>query len=756
MNIVDIVNRDVFQITNCDQEPIHIPGSIQPHGVLLGINIDSRTIKYCSANISQLGIDPKDALNQPMDNILPDLWGKASVVLDVENKRPFRIEIASTIYCVSVHKTVDTAVLELERCEAHIADEHELFDHTRDFVMHIERASTLKTLCQHIASDTRKITGYDRVMIYRFDRDYNGEVYAESKVEDMEPFLGLHYPHTDIPPQARELYLKTLVRVIGDVLYEPVPILTLSDNGGNQLDLSHASLRSVSPIHIQYLKNMGVGASLTISLLQDGRLWGLIACHHRTPKTPTHMQRQFALLQGYFLTSQIKVRQAAEEYHVNVNAEAHLQQLLNKINADEDFEHKFEQFTSLLSVANATGAIILHNGTLYEKGLVPSPEKTLELIKWIESNINSASFSTSNLSKRYPKGADISKCASGIIYHALGKPTKNCIIWFREEVVQTVNWAGKPDTAVQRDPTTKSLTPRNSFDIWSEKVHQHATEWRVSEINAAMRFATSLQNQFHLTYLQREESNLRVLNEKLQKANEELTNINWITSHDLKEPLRKIQIFASRIASKEGQHLSDEIKDHTTRIQKSAKRMQLLLDDILSYSLTGNDAALYSIADLNPIVNEVKEALSDEIEAKRGSIKVHTLPSQVRVVPSQMLQLFTNLISNSIKFAENGNPPDITVSSSEVVGQEVKDAVLPDDVRYHQITVADNGIGFDESHRKRIFDIFYRLHNRDSNYEGTGIGLAICKKIAENHQGAITADSKEGKGATFNIYLPAS
>lgn len=753
MNVTDIVNKEVATIANCENEPIHIPGSIQPHGVLIAVD-EASVIEFCSENCAMVfNRQPAQILQQPLAELWPQLWQKIEAATKEYSNtiKPIVESLHDNNWEIFISYSNDLLVVEIEKQQAIDYNADDLFNQTTRFVSFIEQSKNLEELCRRIADETRNITGYDRVMIYRFDKEYNGEVYAESRRKDLEPFYGLHYPHTDIPVQARDLYLRNLMRMIADVHYTPVPILTIDNGQTRQLDLSDAVLRSVSPIHVQYLKNMGVGATLTISLLLDGKLWGLIACHHMTPLHLSFPQRKKALLQGHFLTSQIKVRQVAEEHEVNMVVEAHLQQLLNIIPQDGDFNLKFDKFTSLTSVANATGAVILHKGVLYDKGLVPPREKTLALINWLAENSSGHQFSTSFLKGRYPRAEEISRYASGILYYSLGNPKKDCVIWFREEIEKTVNWAGNPYDAIQKNKVTNMLMPRTSFALWVEKVRYHSKEWRISEINAASRFASILQSQFYVEHLRHEEAHQRMLNEKLQKANDELANINWITTHDLKEPLRKILLFSSRVMEEEEQHTSQVIINAIEKIQNSAQRMQLLVDDIISYSIISDKESSMQPVDLNTIMKAVMEEYNDEISTHKITLLVEHLPT-VNAIAYQMRQLFINLLGNAIKFAKEDTPLQVEINCTEATGI-TEQATLNPAASYYLIKIKDNGIGFNPEKGIKIFDIFYRLHDRNT-YAGTGIGLAICKKIVENHGGVITASGESGYGATFRIYLP--
>lgn len=750
MNIKDIVNHEVSTITNCESEPIHIPGSIQPHGVLLALDEDL-IIRYCSNNTEDVfGQKPAALLRQGLSIIDTEQKIETEVKNDERKDAPFIFETNNQTWNVFIREAGDLFLLEFEPLGSHTHNSELIFDQTTQFISFIESARNLQELSQHIADETRNVTGYDRVMIYRFDEEYNGEVFAESKREDLEPFLNLHYPHTDIPPQARELYLRQLVRMIADVHYEPVPVVTMEDASSASVDLSICGLRSVSPIHIQYLKNMHVGATLTISLILENRLWGLIACHHYTPLYLTYAQRRAALLYGHFLSSQIKVRQVAEEYEVYSVVEAHLQQLLNAMQQDGDFGFKFRNFTSLLSVTNSSGAAILHRGQLYEKGLVPSRDRVKELFQWLSQNTTGVQFTTDHLAKYYGNAEKISQQAAGIVYFKLGDATKDAIIWFRAERERTINWAGNPATAIQKT-VTNQLTPRSSFALFKQKIRNQSRDWKVSEINAATRFASSLQNQLHLEYLQIEENRQRLLNEQLQKANKELANINWITTHDLKEPLRKILLFSSKAMSDEDKALSETLSGSLTKIQSSAMRMQALVNDIISYSLTDDKQTAFVETDLNEIMREVLKEFEDDFRDKHISCLVEQMPV-INAIPYQMRQLFINLIGNSVKFARKDEPLSIEISCSQASGS-ISSSMLEENKSFCLIRLKDNGIGFKEEQNTKIFDIFYRLNDKAS-YAGTGIGLAICKRIVENHGGRITASGEPGVGASFSIYLP--
>ncbi len=746
----DIRYQGYTNLENCESEPIHIPGSIQPHGFLLGVSLADYTVIYCSANTeAYLGLTPVQILNQS----LADIFGAAisanilGLAASPSAERSHRVEYAETAYNLTLHQSGETLILELEIFPDGHLSTPDLYVQTSRFVNFMEAAGSLQVLSQHVAEEIRKITGYDRVMVYRFDDFYNGEVFAESKNADLEPFLNLHYPHTDIPPQARQLYLRNLMRMIGDVQYTPVPILTNQQNANYQsLDLSLSVLRSVSPIHIEYLQNMGVEATLTISLLHDKKLWGLIACHHYSPKILPHYTRLFAKLQAHFLASQIEVRQSADEYEYAIKINEILDNLLIRISDVTQLEKGLQQDEAILQVVNATGFVIVNRDTIFSVGKTPSSHELDELVQWLDKNINIEFFHSAKLSDHYPAAREIHETAAGIFYHSFTGASRQCVIWFRGEVEETILWAGKPDKTA--DPAGQ-MSPRKSFESWKQLLHLQSPRWLKPEISAAMRLATNIQHQFHLRELLAEEAKYHQLNTHLQEVNEELSHFNYVCSHDLQEPLRKIRVFTDLL--QRNIHDPAAVENYFQKIEVSAEHMSTLIKDLLNYTRVAKTDVSFETTDLNDILEKVKEDF-ELLMAQKGAVISSTSLPVIQAIPFQINQLFYNLISNSLKFTEQD--PVIRLTCHLLSPQErAQMPQLDSDHNYVLIRFSDNGIGFEQKFAQQIFDIFKRLHGKHE-FSGTGIGLALCKKIVDNHHGWITARSELGKGTTFLVYLP--
>jgi len=753
MKIKDIVNRDIVNLTNCEFEPIHIPGSIQPHGFLIGIDSDSWKIDFCSGNISNyIDIDFKSVLNTAFNTVFGN--DQENLVKEYISKNlllsssPLRLILIGKEFLCTIHKSENIYILEAEPT-AENKKLSDVYDQTSQFLSYMNETHTLQELCDMVVKGTREITGYDRVMVYRFDKDYNGEVFAESCLDDLEPFFGLHYPHTDIPPQARELYMQNLLRLIVDINYEPVPIYTVDDgNDAKNLNLSLSVLRSTSPIHVQYLQNMGVGATLTISLIHQKKLWGLIACHHYSVKNLTPEIRLAAQLQGHFITSQIDIRQSNEEYDIARKSNLALEKINSmELPAREDSFEILIQRPELLELCNASGVSIIINGTIYKSGLTIEDEDILTLSKWLSEHTGNTQFVTDKLIDSIPENL-IDRCenASGINYHSLGI-NNNCIIWYRPETLSEVNWAGDPHKAIVKDKN--GLSPRNSFKLWKEIIKCQSNVWLDPELNAASNYAHSLQRQLNLILMTKEEEKYRKLSEVLKETNSELENINWISTHDLQEPLRKIQMISSRILVKEDEQISENVANSLQRMNNSANRMQTLLVDILKYTKIQHIDE--SFAQVNPkeVLKEVIADLQEMINEKHATIEIGELP-EIYGLTFLLKQLFSNLVQNSLKYSLNNVPPKVIISS---LGKSKLDFDHNSDDLYEGFQFSDNGIGFEQKFAENIFNIFSRLHGQEE-YKGSGVGLALCKKIMQVHKGFIFAEGISNKGAIFKLYFP--
>ena len=750
MKIRDIVNRELVNLTNCEQEPIHIPGSIQPNGFLLGLKSKDFTIDYCSGNVTDfISKSHKELLGQRFEEVF-GTEAQQELQNYISNNRMLsslllKVELDKQLFVCTVHLSDGIYILEAEPSNEQSKNANEVYDHTTQFLTYLNGSNTMKDLCQLVAEGTREVTGYDRVMIYRFDEQYNGEVFAECCREDLEPFLGLHYPHTDIPAQARELYLKNLLRLITDIDYNPVPIYTLDDQEGKNLDLSLSILRSTSPIHVKYLQNMRVGATLTISLIHKQKLWGLIACHHYSKKNLSPDIRLAAQLQGHFITSQIDLRQSSEEYEVSRKVNMAYDRL-SMFELAVDGEEKYEELVAnpeILNICNAAGVALIIDDQVYSHGHVPEEKDILFLTGFLAKKSKNSSLHTNKLLDLLPNHPELSKHTPGVIFHSLDIEGTNCIIWFRPETKTEVNWAGDPSKSIIKDK--KGLSPRNSFELWKEIVNFSSKKWLQPELETVAAYSYSLQRQINLILVAKEEEKYRKLSELLSETNAELENINWISSHDLQEPLRKIQLISSMLMNEE--EISPSVGKMLNKLNLSAEKMQALLSDLLKFNKVKYNTEPFVEVEVSELIQELIEEFRENYEFELY-FEIEDLP-KVTGERFMLRQLFSNIIRNSIKYRNPDNTPLIKISSPESIDWEDQE----DDEEYHYLIFEDNGIGFDQQYAKSVFNIFTRLHG-NSEYTGSGMGLALCKKIMQHHKGKIKAESQEGKGTKIFLAFP--
>jgi two-component system, chemotaxis family, sensor kinase Cph1 len=374
-------------LTTCEREPIHVPGAIQPHGVLIAMD-EQLEVVMVSANLGpMLGVAADEALGRPID----DLIGRSAAdqvrarVLQWAPGEPLILtfdedEVGGSLAGIEVdlvlHRSGGRIVLEVEslgRPRSTLLS----YQSARGAMARLAAATTTEELLQQLAHEVRELTLFDRVMVYRFDRQWNGEVVAEERREDLNPFLGLHYPATDIPAQARRLYTINWTRLIADIEYDPVHLVPVMDPGtGAPLDLTHSTLRSVSPIHLEYLSNMGVGASMSVSLVIDGELWGLVACHHYSgAHRPSQDARSAAEFLGQVASQLVADQERAAAREDALAVQETVARMTARITASEEFPiDQMADDPELLSLVRASGAAIFYGGVLHTRGDVPDDD----------------------------------------------------------------------------------------------------------------------------------------------------------------------------------------------------------------------------------------------------------------------------------------------------------------------------------------------------------------------------------------------
>ena len=493
-------NGNPVDLTNCDREPIHLLGAVQPFGFLLALASATWCVTRASRNVIEwLGVEAADLLGRPLDQIFTHdavhtIRGQMqSAIMGDTVARAFGVVLTGGgLRCdLAVHVIGNTVVIEGEPCVDEPAINAGAM--VRGMMARLQQTSELRTFYRVAAREMRAVTGFDRVMIYRFDHDGSGEVIAESARAGLEPYLGLHYPASDIPRQARILYERNWLRIIPDVNATPVAIEPQLDRDGHALDLSMSILRSVSPIHVEYLRNMGVAASMSASILRQGKLWGLFACHHYEPHHVPFARRTAAELFGQMFSLLMESRERDNESAYEERAQKLHHQLITVMaNEATQFESIVTHLDDLADLLACDGIGVWINDRPTLKGLTPDETQFAALIAFLAARNISEVFARHDIGAEYPAGRAFSDRAAGMLVVPLSRPARDYLIFFRKEVSRNVNWAGDPSKPVTSGPLGARLTPRKSFELWRETVSGQSPPWLAVECRIAEALRVSL------------------------------------------------------------------------------------------------------------------------------------------------------------------------------------------------------------------------------------------------------------------------
>ncbi|MFO1248685.1 MAG: HWE histidine kinase domain-containing protein [Alphaproteobacteria bacterium] len=465
-----------IDLTNCEREPIHVLGNIQPFGFLLAVAPDWMVAR-ASANLQEfVGLAPEAALGRPLVEIFSEkavhaIRNRVTLLRGVDAvERLFGIALTpgGAPFDVAVHFSGKLVVIEAEPA---VAEEMEASAMVRAMIARVGQADSFAAFLREGARQVRALTGFDRVKVYRFDEQGSGEVIAEALRPGVDSFLGMHYPASDIPPQARTLYLRNIFRVISDIHAVPVPVLPSLDDKGQPLDLSLSVLRAVSPIHIEYLKNMGVKASLSISIIVEGRLWGLFACHHYAPRLPSFAYRTAAELFGQMFSLMLESRERRESAHYESKARTAIDRMMATMAQDVALLDNPQWLGEMvMDTIPSDGVGVCLDGAVALSGLAPGREAFGQIVALLNQKALGQVFTTDSIQTLIPDAAAYADRAAGMIAIPLSLNPRDYVVLFRSEQLRSVRWAGNPEKAVEVGPLGDRLTPRKSFELWSQLV----------------------------------------------------------------------------------------------------------------------------------------------------------------------------------------------------------------------------------------------------------------------------------------------
>ena len=756
------VQPDPPDLTTCEQEPIRTPGSIQPHGVLLAIDPGTLRVTAASGNVvARLRRPLADVLGRAVGDVLGTEGGRAVEAalptLEIGGGPQFLRTVApppaapvaaspadplvnaNPTYYLLAHRTAQAVIVELEDAVAEGlgVSFDAMYPLLRSLVSRLANAPELGATCALAAGEVRAITGFDRVMVYQFDDQWNGAVVAEDRNDRLPSYLDLRFPAGDIPAQARELYRLNKIRLIPDAVYEPVPVVAaraIADAASAApLDLSFAGLRSVSPVHLEYMRNMGTAASLSVSILVGDRLWGLISCHHHAPRhLPFHARTACEFI-GQVLSLRLSAQAQAADYAERIELKTVQGRLLAHMAAADDYLKGLVAHPGdLLGLTRAAGAAVVSEGSCALVGITPAESAVREIVAWLRESVPDETFATDELAAAYPPAAGFADAAAGLLAISFSKLHAHYVLWFRPEVVRTVTWGGDPRRPVASH--TGRIHPRASFEAWKETVHGRSTAWRSGEVEAAAELRNNV-----VGIVLRKAEEMAELSEQLERSNKELEAFSYSVSHDLRAPFRHIVGYAELLRETQAEHLGEDAQRFVRTIIESAQYAGTLVDNLLSFSQMGRASLTYVDVDMSRLVAEV---CGDVMRAAAGR-KIRWEVGPLPTVTGDLIMLrlaVENLLSNAVKYTRNAAEAVIEVGCRS-------------DDKQHAFHVRDNGVGFDMQYVGKLFGVFQRLH-RMEEFEGTGIGLANVRRIVARHGGRAWAEGALNKGATLYFTLP--
>lgn len=745
-------------LTQCEREPIHTPGSIQPHGALLMLAEPALRVVMASASAA-------DHLGRSLDRIVgarlseltdgtpPEPLSDPTPVRSFEPWNPMKVRMGGRAFDAIVQRVDGLLLVELEPTSAAQGDGLRAFyGLVREAVMRLQATETLDEMCAAAAAEVRHMTNFDRVMVYRFDPAGHGTVIAEERRPEAEPYLGLRYPASDIPRQARRLYLLNRLRLIPDVDCVPSPLVPPENPLTRApLDLSHAALRSVPPVHVEYLRNMRVRASMSISLVledrQDRDLWGLIACHHGSPHYLPYEVRLACEFLGQVVSFLLGAREQKEQAQAASRAAATIAPLMTQMSAGGSFARALVAGpATVMDLVSCAGAAAIFDGETQTDGRVPPAEAIAAIAAHIGGYLDThagdpierESYDTDSLARDWPEGAAWKDHAAGVL--AIRFSPTDFVLWFRPEEVQVVTWGGDPQKSVTVESDGVRLSPRKSFARWREEVRLEARPWASWEIAAAraLRDATT-------GIVLRKAAEVTRLNQNLRAAVRARDELVSMASHELRTPITTLQLqleglvrLSSRSAALEVG--AERVQRSLAKARAQIDRLSHLMNELLDVSrIVAGRLSLQREegVDLGAIVREVAARFEEHLDG--ATLVMDLEPGATGALDAlRMDQVVTNLLSNALKYGQ-GRPIDVSV---RIVGDEL------------ELEVQDHGVGISEDEQQRIFERFERARTATLHSSGFGLGLWIVREFVEAHGGRVSVWSRPGQGATFLVRLP--
>lgn len=714
-------------LSTCESEPLQFCGAIQGHGQLLIWDVASQLIIAASENCEELyGSSADTLIGQNVELHLPGATKLGES--DVRNPREVQVKNVGQ-RVVSYHFLNGLGYAELEPSSQTQVLEHSMGE-MRRMIYSMESRQNEVEVCQIGCDQLRSLIDFERIMVYRFEPNWDGQVVAESIDPRLDPFLGLFYPASDIPPQARQLYLNSRYRLISDVRQPPIPIVTRPGLSRAEVDLSLCSLRASSPIHIEYLINMGVRSSFSVPIKVDGELWGLISCHHgQEARIPFHHLRAIGEMAAQVISGRVSSLRNQRRLQVRNSILELSHKLLAEVTHGRTAVSAFQEMgEQVLALTGSQGAFVRMAGQECRVGSCPEPEFVDQLWSHLRSRGNMTMWRSECLVE---EGLPAHPLAAGAMAVPFSLGFDDLLIWFRPEHQHEVSWGGHPTAG-----RASKLEPRQSFAAWTEQVRNRSRKWSETDEDAAQYLLFNfVQGMFeNASDLARANSEL----ERLTRAKDEFIGL---ISHELRTPLGVIVGWLEIL--RDMQHEVPALVEPLDVLERNAKMQVNLVNDLLDISrITSGKLRINPQAgvDVCGLVRDVVSSLLPTARARGVELSCECEEIRLTVDPERLRQILWNLVSNALKFTPRDGTVRVVV---DTVGAGCR------------VQVIDNGIGLDTKALHAIFERFTQVHDSSNRTGGLGLGLSIVRSLVELHGGQVEAHSAgPHQGSTFTVTLP--
>ncbi|KNE25478.1 MULTISPECIES: ATP-binding protein [Achromobacter] len=709
-------------LANCDSEPIHIPGAIQPLGALLAFDADGM-LQFASENApALLGVPltlgqccPPGTLPSDLADYLAEWLGNPDPVFD-----PFALTLNDATFDVIGHCNSDgLTIIELEQrvqAAADVADPARIYRS----IERVRRERDIDGLLKSAVREVRRATGFDRVMAYRFHPDDSGEIVTEERHESLEDWIGRRYPAGDIPAQARRLYTVNTLRQIADARYTPVRVRGAPSATTKPLDMSFSVLRSVSPIHLEYMANMGVQASMSLSIVIGDRLWGMIACHHHGPRPIPYPARLACEALAQVLSAALANIEGAERAAQARRNAALVSELTERASASENLHLALSSGpdTPASLIPNDAALCLWGNSVTVFGGIAPRGELAGILCALDQSG--QRLVHTDNIARDYPDLQTDLVPYAGLLACKFDPMNNGWLIWLRKEQIETLVWGGKPEKQYAVGNQGPRLTPRGSFEAWREVVRNTCTSWLPAELEAADNLRDELSH---------------IATSRTADVDRARTALLAMLGHDLRDPLQSISMAATLLSKTDtGARMGE-------RIRYSSGRMQRLISQVLDLSRLQGGMGLgiekrpCSLSDLiNGLIEEKRQAYPGL------RIEPDVAPDLTLMADTDRIaQVLTNLMSNA---RQHGAPRQPILVQAHERGDDI------------ELRVINHGAPIAPEVLAHLFSPFKpESLGQSRNRNGLGLGLYIAEQVVRGHDGEISVACRDGL-VIFTVRLP--